>query len=107
MKIRWLLGIAACAVQFPALAQQAPPPADEKPVDEAVVEQHWPLFPAFYHERAEALFNDHRDKGGIPVAERVRLVADTISSLTDRQALLVYQQFTGVSPTSMLDPIVS
>ena len=75
--------------------------------NEAIVEKHWPLFPPFYRERAEALFEQAKAAGEIPVAQRVRLVADTIASLTDRQALLLYQQFTGVSHSSMLDPIVS
>src|SRR5262249_47503155 len=78
-----------------------------KAFNEAVIDKHWPLFPPFFRERAESLFNDHRSSGEIPVAARVRLVADTIASLTDRQALLLYQQFTGVSHSSMLDPVVS
>lgn len=75
--------------------------------NEAVVEKHWPLFPPFFRERAERLFDHTKTAGEIPVEDRARLVADTIASLTDRQALLLYQQFTGVSHSSMLDPIVS
>jgi dGTPase len=75
--------------------------------NEAVIEKHWPLFPPFYRERAESLFDHKKTAGEIPATDRVRLVADTIASLTDRQALLLYQQFTGVSHSSMLDSMVS
>jgi dGTPase len=75
--------------------------------NEAAVEKHWPLFPPFFRERAESLFDHTKTSGEIPVAQRLRLVADTIASLTDRQASLRYQQFTGVSHSSMLDPVIS
>ena len=35
------------------------------------------------------------------------LVADTIASMTDQQALRLYQRLTGLSQGSVLDPIVS
>ncbi len=72
--------------------------------DEEGVEGRWTLFPSFYRERGEGLVKKH-GSNAVPVAERVRLVADTIASMTDRQALIVYQQLTGVSPSSMLDPV--
>ncbi len=76
--------------------------------NEAVIDDKYrSLFPPFYRERAERLFEGHRAGGEVPPTERVRLVADTIASLTDRQALILYQQFTGVSHTSMLDPVIS
>jgi hypothetical protein len=67
----------------------------------------WQLFPAFFLERAEALHREHADGGQIPPEMRFKLAADTVASLTDRQALLLYQKFTGVSQTSMLDSAVS
>jgi dGTPase len=72
----------------------------------AVIEKKWELFPPFFRERARRLHEDRQKAGEMPPEERVRLVADTISSMTDRQAIMVYQQFTGVSPTSMLDPVL-
>jgi dGTPase len=77
-----------------------------KEYNDAAVNKHWPLFPGFFRERVVRLYEDQAVGGAIPPAARIRLVADTIASLTDRQALLVYQQFVGVSPTSMLDPTV-
>jgi dGTP triphosphohydrolase len=73
----------------------------------AVTEKEWSLFPPFFRERAIDLHSIYATAGEMPAGERVRLVADTISSMTDRQALLVYQQFTGVSASSMLDPVLS
>ncbi len=73
----------------------------------AVHEKNWALFPAFFREQARDLHVKYSENGILPAKLRVRLIADTISSMTDKQALLVYQQFTGVSPTSMLDPVVS
>jgi dGTPase len=73
----------------------------------AVKEQNWPLFPPLFRERARKLHEARHVGGEMPHEERVRLVGDTISSMTDRQALLLHQQFTGVSATSMLDPVVT
>ena len=70
--------------------------------NEAVETKQWKMFPAFFRERAIELNEQH---GSIPVVERVRLVADTIAGLTDRQALLMYQQLSGLSQSSMLDPV--
>ncbi len=77
-----------------------------KEFNDAAVNKHWPLFPGFFRERAMRLYEDQAIGGAIPPTARIRLVADTIASLTDRQALLIYQQFLGVSATSMLDPTV-
>src|SRR5579871_2209855 len=57
-------------------------------------------------ERARRLFEEHRDGGTIEPLERVRLVADTIASLTDKQALLIYQRMTGLSLSSMIEPVM-
>jgi dGTP triphosphohydrolase len=73
---------------------------------EAASERRWALFPPFFRERGLALYDERQTNGELPAEDRVRLVADTIASMTDRQALLIYQQFTGVSPSSMLDPVV-
>ncbi len=73
---------------------------------EAASHQRWPLFPALYRDRARKLFEDRQVSGEILARDRTRLVADTIASMTDKQALLVYQRFTGVSLTSVLDPLV-
>jgi len=72
---------------------------------EAASHQRWPLFPALFRDRARNLFEDRRVSSEIPAQERTRLVADTIASMTDKQALLVYQRFTGVSLNSVLDPL--
>lgn len=72
--------------------------------DEAALEANWVLFPAFFRERGMDLSKSHGKN--TPVADRVRLVADTIASMTDRQALIVYHQLTGVSSSSMLDPVM-
>jgi dGTPase len=72
----------------------------------AVKEKEWPLFPPFFREQAIDLYTSNRTAGDMPSGDRVRLVADTISSMTDRQALLAYRRFTGVSASSMLDPVV-
>jgi dGTPase len=74
--------------------------------DEAATDKRWTLFPASFRERGHELGAKY-GKNGIPIDERVRLVADTIASMTDKQALIVYQQFVGVSASSMLDPVVS
>ncbi len=73
---------------------------------EAATHQRWPLFPALYRDRARKLFEDRQVSGEILARDRTRLVADTIASMTDKQALLVYQRFTGVSLTSVLDPLI-
>jgi dGTPase len=72
----------------------------------AAAERRWQLFPAHHRDRARKIFEDRRLAGEIPVSDRIRLVADTVASMTDRQALLVYQRFTGVSLTSVFDPLV-
>jgi dGTPase len=68
--------------------------------------KHWPLFPALFRDRARKLFEDRQVGGELLPQDRTRLVADTIASMTDKQALLVYQRFAGMSLTSVLDPLV-
>jgi dGTPase len=73
---------------------------------QAAIQKRWALFPPFFRERGLTLYEERKTNGELPAEDRVRLVADTIASMTDRQALLIYQQFTGISPSSMLDPVV-
>lgn len=68
--------------------------------------RYWALFPEFFRERAQDLYEQHKVRGQLPVEHRVRLVADTIASLTDSQASHLYQQFSGVALGSVLVPIV-
>lgn len=74
--------------------------------NEAASHKRWPLFPALFRDRARKLFEDRQVGGALVAQDRTRLVADTIASMTDKQALLVYQRFAGVSLTSVLDPLV-
>ncbi len=74
--------------------------------NEAASQKRWPLFPALFRNRARRLFEDRQVSGELVAQDRTRLVADTIASMTDKQALLVYQRFTGVSLASVLDPLV-
>jgi dGTPase len=62
------------------------------------------LFPAAFQDRAEQLGRQH--PGTIPAGPCARLVADAVSSLTDQQALRLYQRLTASSPGPALDPIV-
>lgn len=71
---------------------------------EAGRERNWALFPPEFREEAEDV---PRTQGDIPPARCARLVADTISSMTDQQALRLSQRLTGQSQGSVLDPIVS
>jgi dGTPase len=73
--------------------------------DEAAETKNWPLFPPFFRDDAEDLART--SDGPIPVPNRVRLVADTIASMTDTQAMRMYQRLSGLSQGSVLDPILS
>lgn len=73
-------------------------------LNEAAVKKDYVLFPASFREKAEELAGGNG--GEIRVEERARLVADAISSLTDQQALRLYQRFTASAQGSVLDPIV-
>lgn len=72
----------------------------------AVQDQRWHLFPAFYRDRARELHQQHAVDDKMPPDQRVRLVADAISSMSDQQALAIYRQFSGFSFGSMLDQMV-
>lgn len=70
---------------------------------DAAMHKHWVLFPAEFREEAEAVV---KVQGHIPPARCARLVSDTISAMTDQQALRYYQRLTGNLPGSVLDPIM-
>jgi dGTPase len=71
---------------------------------DAACKRNWVLFPSQFREEAEDALLTH---GDIPPPQCARLVADAIASMTDQQALRLYQRLTGLSPGSILDPIVS
>jgi len=77
--------------------------------NQAVIDHRWSLLPAYFSELAQSLHSEcvNREETEMSALVRVRLVTDAISSMTDRQALLIYQQFSGMSPSSMLDPVMS
>lgn len=58
------------------------------------------LFPAAFQDTAR------QTPKSVPAAQKSRLVADAVSSLTDQQALRLYQRLTASSQGSVLDPIV-
>lgn len=60
---------------------------------------NWTMFPVEYREELEKTEGlDNAEK------ERTRIVADLIASMTEQQALKMYQRLTGVSLGSVLDP---
>lgn len=70
---------------------------------DAAKTRNWVLFPPQFREEAEEVL---QSQGHISPARCARLVADTIASMTDQQALRLYQRLTGQSQGSVLDPIV-
>ena len=58
---------------------------------------NWDLFPVRYQEFMEQ--TDTKE-------EKVRVVADLISSLTEQQAISIYQRLTGISLGTVMDSIV-
>lgn len=71
---------------------------------EAARQRDWVLFPPQFREEAEEVLEA---QGDISPPRCARLVADTISSMSDQQALRMYQRLTGSSQGSVLDPIVT
>lgn len=63
----------------------------------------WTLIPA---KELDMLTRSVEENGVVPDSTKLRIVADAISSMTDRQATLMHQRLTGVSPGSVLDSIV-
>jgi dGTPase len=72
---------------------------------EAADRQEGPICPARFRDDALELADQHGGK--LPSGERARLVADVIASLTDQQALLLFQRLTGLSSGPVLDPITT
>ncbi len=71
---------------------------------EAARQRDWGLFPAQFREEAEDVL---QAEGDLPPARCARLVADTITTMTDQQAVRLYQRLTGFSLGSVRDPIFS
>lgn len=65
----------------------------------------WHLLPPFFQSEIENCAN-HFGTTSIPLEIQTRLVADTIASMTDIEAHKTYLRLAGVSPGSVLDPIV-
>jgi dGTPase len=72
---------------------------------DAVEAGQWTFLPPRFQDDAITRANEYGGK--LPAGERSRLVADIISSMTDHQATRVFQRMTGISQTSVLDPIVT
>jgi len=62
--------------------------------------RRWTMFPAGYREELHRI----EQCGTEMEIERVRTVIDLIASMTEQQALKMYQRLTGVSLGSVLDP---
>lgn len=60
-------------------------------------EDDWHIFPMFYQELLQETKQEHR----------VRIVADLISSMSERQVIEVHHRLTGLSLGSALDPILT
>lgn len=71
---------------------------------EAARNRRWVLFPPHFQEEAEEALET---QGDFAPPRCARLSADTIASMTDQQALRLYQRLTGLSLGSVLDPIVT
>jgi dGTPase len=66
--------------------------------------RNWVLFPPQFREEAEDVL---QKQGDFSPPRCARLAADTIAAMSDEQALRMYQRLTGLSPGSVLDPILS
>jgi dGTP triphosphohydrolase len=73
-------------------------------MDNACVKSEFYMLPAAFQDRGEELGKQH--EGNIPAPPRARLVADAISSMTDQQAIRLYQRLMASAQGSVLDPIV-
>lgn len=60
-------------------------------------EDDWHIFPMFYQELLQGTGKD----------QRMRIVADLISSMSEQQVIEVHQRLTGLSLGSALDPILT
>ena len=66
-------------------------------LDAAVSKEDWHVFPAIYQE----LLADADDD-----ADRVRLVADLIASMSEAHVTTLYQRLTGLTAGSAIDPVL-
>jgi dGTPase len=105
-QLLWLYVIENPALAAHRLGQRRAIETLFREFNDAATHKRWMLFPALFRDRARKLFEDRQIAGDLAARDRTRLVADTIASMTDKQALLVYQRFAGVSLTSVLDPLV-
>ena len=64
----------------------------------------WAIFPPRFQQELFDLAADHGND--IPHDLRSRTAADTIASMTDSEALRVYQRFSGILPGSVLEPFI-
>ncbi len=71
---------------------------------EAATGREWKMFPPQFRDEAEDILEKQRD---FTPPRCARLVADTIASMTDEQALRMHQRLTGQSLGPALDPIMS
>jgi dGTPase len=105
-QLLWLYVIENPALAAHRLGQRRAIQTLFREFNDAASHKRWPVFPALFRDRARKLFEERQVAGELTAEDRTRLVADTIASMTDKQALLVYQRFTGVSLTSVLDPLI-
>lgn len=64
----------------------------------------WAIFPHRFQQELKSLAADFGND--IPHDLRVRTVADTIATMTDLEALRIFQRFSGVLPGSVLEPLI-
>ena len=74
------------------------------PFDSGLIPPRLNLFPPQFQEEAEEVLHK---QGDFSPPRCARLAADTIAAMSDEQALRLYQRLTGLSPGSVLDPILS
>ncbi len=69
-------------------------------IDAASSRKNWNMFPVGYREELERIEELSEDREN----ERIRTVVDLIASMTEQQALKIYQKLMGISLGSVLDP---
>lgn len=69
-------------------------------MDAASSQSKWTMLPEGYREELYRIEEEGEDKE----QERIRIVVDLIASMTEQQALKMYQRLIGVSLGSVLDP---
>ena len=71
--------------------------------NDAAVTRRLDIFPRSYRERLELLIQDDRYD---VQEERVRIIADLLSGMTEQQVVAIHQRLTGVSLGTVMDSIV-